>query len=387
MIYFDFEKKCYGCRNCENICPVKAITMIENKEGFLMPHVDENKCIKCGLCEKKCPYINCQKKQKVLDKAWYSCYDNDEEKRMHSTSGGIFPVLAQYVIENDGYVCGCVWDEKMKPVHVISNSLEYIEKMRGSKYMQSDLLDIARCVEEKLKGSTVLFSGTPCQVAAIKQYINNNENLITCSIICEGAGPYKVWEKYKEYLEKKYKTKMIKALFRKKEIGWDSPIAQYTFENGRVRKTLSYGYDLYVRGFLEGLFYRNSCNACQYKDDGHNSDIIIGDLWGANREEIKKSNNQGISLVIVNSHKGEKVFNEINKKMSTNIIEDKSFYASNNKMLMKPIEKNKNRDLFFNEIDSMDIKDNIYRNLNSNNIKAMVKEILYKTKIYTFIKK
>lgn len=386
MIDFNFNENCYGCKNCENICPKKAIKITENEEGFLLPKIDKEKCVNCGLCDQKCPYTNFKEYTKLEKNIWYSCYLKDINERIKSTSGGIFPVLAKYFLENSGLVCGCIWDEDMKPIHILTSKKEQVEKMRGSKYLQSDLKEVAKQIKEQVNDKIILFTGTPCQIAAIKLYVGEHKNLYTCGLICEGAGPYKVWKKYVNVLEKKYKSKMINASFRNKEIGWDSPVARYDFDNGKNKKTLSYSFDKYVKGFLQGLYYRNSCNNCQYKGDGHNSDIIIGDLWGASHKLLKDTQYKGVSAIILNSDKGKKLFDIVKEDFAFEPI-DSNKVINHNKFLMKPINKNKNRNQFFNQIDKISIIKNIEKNTYGNNFKRLMKELLYKVKIFKLVKR
>lgn len=385
MIDFDFENNCYGCKNCENICPTGAIKLVENEEGFFMPAINKNICINCGACEKKCPYINYKENNDIKKNTWYSCYLKDIKDRENSTSGGIFPAMSKYILENNGLICGCVWDDNMKPTHILTNDINDVNRMRGSKYLQSDMIDVIKKIKEQINDKLILFTGTPCQVAAVKLYIGDNPNLYTCGLICEGVPSYKVWEKYVKKLEKKYKAKMVEASFRNKEIGWDSPIARYKFSNGKIRKTLSFTYDRYVMGFLQGLYYRNSCSNCQYKGNGHNSDILIGDLWGANSEQLKETNYKGISAVILNSEKGQNLFKKIEKDFEYKEIVAEEV-IKHNKLLMFPIEKNTNRDKFFKELDNMDIVKNIDKNIKISKVKSIGKEFLYKTKIFRTIK-
>ena len=390
MIDFNFEKNCYGCRNCENICPTKAIRIEENKEGFLMPVIDEEKCIKCGMCNKKCPFLNLEvNKEKIRLNKWYSCYMKDEEKRKESSSGGIFPILAECIIEKGGYVCGCVWNDKLEAVHVVTNKPEEVNKMKGSKYVQSDLNETVVKIKSILnEGKIVLFTGTPCQVAAVKSYLVEEQNLYTMAVICEGVASPKVWRKYKEYIEEKNHSKLKDVKFRSKDIGWEPPVMKQIFENGKIKSQLTYSTNIYGKGYLQGLYYRKSCNNCQYKYDNYNADIVVGDFWGADKELLKETNNNGISAILINTLKGEKIFNEINNKVTKKLIDIESV-VKNNKMVIKSNKKHKNRDNFFRNIDDLNIEININKNINMSKqkqLKNAIKEIAYKTKTYDLIK-
>lgn len=390
MISFDFEKNCYGCRNCENICPTKAIKMEKNNEGFLIPIINEKKCIKCNLCNRKCPFLNIKKinKDMKLNK-WYSCYMKDEKKRQESSSGGIFPLLADLFVQNNGYVCGCIWNNKIEAVHVITNQKDDINKMKGSKYVQSDLNNIVEEIKDLLhEEKKILFTGTPCQVAAIKNYFSNQKNLYTMAVICEGVSSPKVWEKYKNYEEKVNNSKIKDVKFRCKDIGWEPPIMKIFFESGKVKSQLTYSSNIFGQGFLQGLFFRNSCNNCQYKLENYNADIIVGDLWGVSKDLLKATNNKGISAVYINSVKGMEMFKQINEKIEFQLIDSEKVIKAN-KMITNSILKHKRRTRFFEYTEKLNVKTNIKKNLdikNTKKIKNFIKEIAYKTKTYNLIK-
>lgn len=390
MINFDFEKNCYGCRNCENICPTKAIKMKENNEGFLIPVIEKEKCINCGLCNKKCPFLNIKEDNtNVQLRMWYSCYMKDEKKRQESSSGGIFPLLADWILQSDGYVCGCIWNNEIEAVHVVSNKKEDIDRMKGSKYVQSNLENIVEELKALLKDERkVLFTGTPCQVAAIKNYFLDEPNLYTMAVICEGVASPKVWREYKNYIEKKNNSKIENVKFRCKDIGWEPPIMKIFFENGKVKSQLTFSANIFGQGFLQGLFYRNSCNNCQYKLENYNADIIVGDLWGASNELLKLTNNKGISAVFVNTLKGKELFGKIKENMVFELI-DFQRVIKENKMIIESRKKHKNREKFFDNINDVDIKTNIKKNLKlkkHKQFKNSIKEIAYKTKTYNFIR-
>ena len=389
VINFNFENNCYGCRNCENICPQKAIKMVENQEGFLIPKIDYEKCVDCGLCAQKCPYLQVNKNQSLQEKKWYACYLIDEEKRKQSASGGIFAALADLLIKNDGYVCGCIWNENLEAVHIITNKPEEIEKMKGSKYVQSNLKDCAPTIQKMLLHHKVLFTGTPCQVAAIKKYVGNNENLYTMSVICKGVPSPKVWKKYVQNLEKNNKSKLLNVQFKNKEIGWEPPVMKQFFENGKITSKLSFSTDLYGIGFLQGLFYRNSCSNCQYKLAGYNADIVVGDFWGASKSIVQETNNKGVSAVLVNSKKGQELFSQIASQIKFYSMNEEDIIREN-QMIIKSVTIHPNRNKFYENIDRIDINQNIRDNIIlpvNKKLKNVIKELAYKTKTYDFIRK
>ena len=189
---------CTGCGMCSEICKVGAIQMMQNEEGFLSPIIDDNKCVDCGLCKENCPQNQNSELKKC--KLVYAAISKDESSLMKSSSGGAFFAFAKEVIEKGGVVCGCVFDSAIKATHVFAENLEELEKMRGSKYVQSDMGNVYNHLKELLEaGRKVLFSGTPCQVAGVYQFLGRDyENLITIDLICHGVSSPKALSQYND---------------------------------------------------------------------------------------------------------------------------------------------------------------------------------------------
>ena len=350
MLNFDMNEYCYGCGTCKYVCPKQAIKMINNEDGFIIPKIDESRCIKCGLCEKKCIYLNKVISNSKTDITASSCYMmyflND--KILESASGGIFYGIAVKAIELGYEVCGCIWDEKQRAIHVVTNDMKTLAKMQGSKYVQSDLQNCYIEIKRKLsQGKKVLFSGTPCQIAGLHSLLGFNENLVTLGLICEGTPSPMVFEKWKKYLEKKYGSNIISVKLRKKgRYGWKSPSTEYKFQNGRKIEQLAFHMDIYMYNFICGLFMRNSCFNCEYKGNGITEDIVVGDCWCADTTDIVANENRGISAAIIRTDKGEK-FMEIVKQdfMIKSISVDE--VVVKNEPLLRPIKRNPNRNDFF----------------------------------------
>lgn len=378
MIQFDFDKYCYGCGNCANVCPTDAITMVENSEGFLMPQVDESKCIHCGKCDRSCVYLNPLDTPDNMGNACYAvCGYQDEKTLRKSSSGGVFPALAYQMLDEGGYVCGCIWNEDMEAVHIVSNDRKDIEKMLHSKYVQSDMGHCYKQVNTLLKeGKKVLFSGTPCQIAAVLKYTGNPDNLITCDLICKGVPSPGVWRKYKAYLEKEQGSKLKSIVLRSKDkYGWTGPVTKYEFEDGSKKEVLFFQLNHYIVGFLDGLYMRNSCYHCQYKDTNHQADIILGDFWGINRDVFRKSKNLGVSAVIARTAKGKQLFESIKDQF----IVDEISYAEmteKNPSMTASTPKNDKRTAFFENWNEVPVKENISRYTPMNTWK---KKIIYWT--------
>ncbi len=307
MMDFNFDEKCYGCGACSDVCPRNAISMVINEEGFSIPKVDLSKCVECGVCEKKCPALVSKQSEQTLDESvCMAAFRTDKEKRMGSASGGVAAIISEHFIKNKGVVVGCAWDEDLIAKHIVVEDEHDLEKLKSSKYVQSDMHLVYASVRKHLKsGKKCVFIGTPCQVAAIKNVFGDQENLYTIGLICGGVASPKVWSAFKTELENKYSSKMVAANFRSKgRYGWNTPVARYEFENGKKSEKLSFQLDNYVLQYLYGVFKRKVCFQCGYKGDMINADLILGDYWGS-PEFRELSENLGVSALICKSPKGE----------------------------------------------------------------------------------
>ena len=202
MIIINKREDCCGCSACQQVCPQECITMIPDKEGFYYPHIDLDKCINCHLCEKVCPIINQGTERNPLEV--YAAYNKNEDVRAKSSSGGIFSLIAEKVIQNKGVVFGVKFDSDLNVTFGYTDTIEGIGQFRGSKYIQAHLGDTYKIAAKFLKdGRLVLFSGTPCQVAGLKGFLNKDHpNLLTLDIICEGVPSQKIWKRYSVLLYK-----------------------------------------------------------------------------------------------------------------------------------------------------------------------------------------
>lgn len=387
MINFDFKKNCYGCELCKNICPKGAIEMKENEDGFLNPVIDMKKCIHCGLCEKKCLYLNEEPVKKISrDDNTFAVQIKDKESLKKSSSGGFFYEIATNFINNGGYVAGCIWNKEMMPMHILSNKLDDIKQMQGSKYVQSNLSNVFKEIKEIVNDNKVMFVGTPCQVKAIKSFINN-DNLVTISLICEGVPSRKVWKLYKDSLEKSQKSELVKVNFRNKDnCGWKMPDSVYVFGNSKEIKKLSFNLDNYVSSFIEGLIMNEKCYDCKFKGNNNLGDIIIGDFWKVPDNFFGNQTKNGVSAIIIKTKKGEKLLNSIQnidiKKVNMDLV------INGNPNLENSIGKPKEREAFFEQIDKMEINENLKKN-NKKLIsyKKKILKVLFNLKIIKYLKK
>lgn len=344
-------KICNGCHTCYSVCPKQAIKMFFNSEGFLYPQIDEGLCIKCGLCEKLCPVINPQKKDDEETLA-YAVINNNEKIRLESSSGGVFTALAENVISQGGIVFGAKFNSDFNVIHGYTDSVEGLADFRGSKYVQSTIGDSYKdCKRFLEEGRNVLFSGTPCQIAGLKSFLNKEyENLLLVDIICHGVPSPLLWSEYKKYHEKKSASQIVKIAFRRKNDGWKQYSLAVTFGNAsEYCQTLRQ--DAYLKLFLKDVCLRESCYNCKYKTEKRISDITIADFWGVQNEYPELDDDKGTSFVITHSDKGKF---SIEKMVDCTIkaipIENGVKY---NPSYVRSVLKSRKRSSFFKELNML----------------------------------
>lgn len=351
MINLKNKTECCGCHACFNACPTGAIKMQEDEKGFKYPVIDKEKCINCGLCEKVCPIKNNTKVDN--NPIAYACFNKNEDIRKNSSSGGVFTLLASAIINQGGIVFGTDFDEYFNVKHIKVDKTEDLNRLRGSKYVQSDIGETYKQTKEALsKGIKVLFTGTPCQIEGLKSYLQKDyENLYTQDIICHGVPSRKVWNKYRDYRKKKDKEVPIYVSFRNKDNGWMHYNTFFKYKNKSYKKAASM--DLYMNAFLQNLSLRDSCFACHFKKNNRVSDITLGDLWGVNNILPEMNDDKGTSLVVINTEKGKKIFDEISKDIEYKEINLDDAIKYNHAMI-KSVPENLNRDKFFKDLEKDD---------------------------------
>lgn len=309
------RNKCTGCGMCTNICPKNAIKMERDECGFYYPKINEERCITCTMCRKKCP-ANAEGNKESSITSVYACWNKNKKIRKKSTSGGVFTLLAQNVIKAGGAVVGVRWDESFQPIHTIVENEQDIELLRGSKYVQSKTEDIYNKVKVLLDARRqVLFSGTPCQNAALRSFLGKDyDKLICIDLICHGVPPYDL---FKRYLAERAKGREIKNIvLRNKNPYWDYSEVKIEFsDNSKYEKdTID---DSYFTLFNFGYSLRSSCHDCQYTNLARWGDLTLADFWGYKPTTGKMLDyNKGISLVFTNTKKGENIFNSIKEKLN-----------------------------------------------------------------------
>ncbi|WP_270534759.1 Coenzyme F420 hydrogenase/dehydrogenase, beta subunit C-terminal domain [Parabacteroides johnsonii] len=329
MINIIEKKDCCGCSACVSICPKHCITMLLDNEGFLYPQVDKGSCIDCELCEKVCLVLNQGEERKPLQV--YAVNNPNEEIRMKSSSGGVFTLLAETIIQEGGVVFGARFNDDWEVIHDYTETKEGLAAFRGSKYVQSRIGESYCQVERFLKeGRKVLFTGTPCQIAGLNLFLRKEyDNLLTVDFICHGVPSPGVWKNYLEELialkgnrknsvlshSKPIILNSIRDIsrieFRNKRLGWKKFSFALTLSvpdghgtKNTVLLSEPYNENIFMKGFLADLYLRPSCYACPAKCLKSGSDITIGDYWGIQNVMPEIDDDKGICCLMVNTDKG-----------------------------------------------------------------------------------
>lgn len=351
MINVTDPSKCCGCSACAAICPHDAIVMKGDVLGFPYPHVDESRCVDCGLCDKVCSFVPDLSSRKPVSEDLKvevnAVRHSDPEVVAASQSGGAFTALSDLILKDGGVIYGAAFDENHMVRHIRATSEGERAALRGSKYVQSDLNGIFREVKEDLKaGRKVMFVGTPCQVSGLKSYIPESltENLVLVDFICHGVPSPAVWKDYVGYISQK--ENLLKADFRDKgEGGWKVHKESFIYENGkkRIRET-------YRILFYKNIMLRHSCAVCPYDVSSHKSDITLADFWGVDEAAPEMDGNAGTSMVICNTVKGQEIFDKVSEEVQTlPAVLDYSFMSRRNPNLVRPARIDKDRMRFEEE--------------------------------------
>jgi coenzyme F420-reducing hydrogenase beta subunit len=304
------KEDCCGCEACVQICPVNAIRLGKDNEGFLYPRIDKERCLNCGLCEKLCPVLNPGNERKPL--YVYAAKNKNEEIRYKSSSGGIFTMVAEHIIRSGGVVFGARFNAAWEVIHDYTDTCEGLEAFRGSKYVQSNVGNTYKQAKLFLDaGRKVLFSGTPCQIAGLKTFLKQEyDNLLTIDVVCHGVPSAEVWEMYLN--EMKDNQNIINVNFRNKAEGWKNYVLSIDRKNDE-QQLMAVRENTFMNGFLQNLYLRPSCYACPLKPLKSVSDITIGDYWGVQNILPEFDDNKGVSLVMINTLKGKTIYDKLEK--------------------------------------------------------------------------
>ena len=366
------KEKCCGCLACADICPKKAISIVSDK-GFKYPAVDEALCIDCKKCEKVCPVISKAENKDYDDfeTVVWAAWNASEEKRKDSTSGGMFVEIAEKFIENKGYVCGCEFRGDFKSCrHVLISKDEDIRRVTHSKYFQSDLDGVYADILGILKaGNKVLFCGTPCQAAALYNFVGEKwrKDLTIVDLFCKGVPSQVVHEKYLNLLEQKAHSKIVYYRSKSKAKDWGKFFTEVKYENGAIKRIRSPLDNLFV---TQALDVRPGCALCRYKGLDRVSDLTIGDYWGIAGID-KATVSKGVSALVVNTAKGQELVGLLGdsiEKEQRSIFDVSNF---KNPGFSQQIKLGKKYDAFYNDLENQPIEKVIKKYAMNNSLPAI----------------
>ena len=413
MINIQHKQDCCGCLSCVQRCPKQCISIYEDEEGFLYPKVDNSICIDCGLCEQVCPVLNQAEERKPIEV--FAAKNTNEEIRKESSSGGIFTLLAEQTIDYGGVVFGVKWNEHFEAVHAYTETKEGLADFRGSKYVQSQTGDTFKQTEQFLKqGRQVLYSGTPCQIAALKLYLKKEyDNLLTVDIICHGTPSPGVFRWYlseelqmtaarqnnkklelsnpstitsiakADILAKEQGFKIKDIRFRDKQFGWKKYSFVLTLEslssiqNKEISISSPINENTFLRGFLRDIYLRPSCYACPSKSGKSRSDITLADYWGIQSIMPELDDDRGVSAITINSTKGQNALHSTDAELYTAPYED---LCAKNPSLLHSCKIPEKRETFFKFT-----KKNFFNHINRLLKVSLIQRI--KWRLYTYIGK
>ena len=346
------ENECSGCTACECACPVQAINMVENSEGFLFPKINYDICTKCHICEKICPFESPRYTNNLTPNV-FAAYNKKNAERQKSSSGGLFYIIAEYVISQNGIVYGSIMDSDLQVFHHKATTIADLSALRGSKYVQSNLKQSFKEIKQYLlQDIFVYFTGTPCQVAGLKAYLRKDySNLITSDLICHGVPSQKIFNQYIDCLSKKYDSKIIEYHFRDNKKWNGCEIFSYRTKNDIIKKVVNPGYfsSPYLYSFMYSLILRESCYECKYSCLPRQSDITLADFWGAQVFFKNIDRSKGVSLVLINTEKGLNIWNKIKNNVKY-YISDLESAGKYNHNLINQTKRPKLRNSIFSEL-------------------------------------
>lgn len=342
---------CTGCSACMNACAHTAITMQKDKEGFLLPVIDEAKCVDCNLCAQKCPVIN-NPSFKEISKKIYAAYNLDHKQHQKSASGGIFSAFANYYYSlNNGIVCASCFDSNLHLGFILSSNKEDLKKLRGSKYVQSEISFTYKEIRKQLnEGKEVFFLGTPCQVAGLRGYLGKDyDNLFSIDLVCHGVPSPELFKAYLDKIGVNTKEEYDNYYFRSQQ---DSVFFMSSYQKkGEFPIKVPVAKHSYISAYLKGWIHRESCYNCPFTGQHRQGDVTIGDFWGILYGTVPFGRNRkhGVSMIMTNTIKGEHLFAKIKDRL---YIEEKTYEEAliENHNVVRPDQRPKERDFIYDEL-------------------------------------
>ena len=347
---------CSGCGACSCACPKQCISMQTDHEGFLYPIIDHSVCVSCGRCEHVCPVLN--QPAVSAETSSYAVISNYEQVRAKSSSGGVFSLLADYVLAKGGKVYGAAYNESFAVEHICIDSPDQIPRLQGAKYSQSHAFEHFNKIKGELEeGTYVLFVGTPCQAAALRSYLGKDyETLILTDMICHGVPSPMIWKRYLDARVKKDAPgSSIKNInLRDKSSGWSkySYSVEIDYSDGN-KYLVRQGDDLYLQGFVRNLYLRPSCAECSFKGYQRCTDFTLADCWGIWDISPEMDDNKGTSLLMVHSSKGRMIWETLSEQARFQELSEEDSIRQNGSAVNSSAP-HPERDSFFKEAESND---------------------------------
>lgn len=396
MICIERKEECCGCTACYNVCPVGCIKMTPDEEGFVYPAVDKKKCIGCEKCQAVCPMLakeeveNKEIENKEIES--YVLRTKNKDVLMNSTSGGFVTPLMKWVLEKNGIICAASYDEDYNVVHVfIDSDNEELDKIKGSKYVQSQLNDSFKKIKDYLKnGKFVCFIGTTCQVKGLKEYLGMEyEGLLSVDLVCHGTPSPKLWRKYLDYQTEKHQSQIKSISFRNKTYGYHSGTMKMEFENGNTY----YGsarVDYMLKSFFKEISSRPSCYKCKFKQLERCSDFTIYDCWHAS-DLVKqlKDDDCGYTNLMVQSDVGRKVLEKVRDRYEIYKVDTEQAVSLDGIMVRKSAIPHPKRNEYYKDIDNEDLRSHIQKFIpvsKKDLLLERIKGFLYKTGLLRALK-
>jgi len=347
------KEDCCGCSACYSVCAMQAITMKPDEEGFFYPKIDQIHCVDCGRCTEICPVTHKDNYKKSGTPHFYVARHKSQEVLWQSTSGGAFTAISDAILRQDGVIYGADYDEGFHVLHQRAKTPEQRDRMRISKYVQSDMGDTYAHINADLQeGLIVLFTGTPCQAAGLRGFMGNSplmDRLYICDLICHSIPSPLIWEEYKQLLERENCGKLVSVQFRSKRDGWSRANSNKGFlfitdKSPEIREDDRF-YQLF---FKVGAITRPSCSQCRFTDIHRVSDLTIADYFGIEKYSPEWFDPLGVSLILVNSPKGADLFDQCRQEL---LVEERPKEESLNeqKRLREPTQIPENRSLFWED--------------------------------------
>ena len=391
MIQVSDKAKCCGCTACASSCPKNCITMQYDEEGFLYPVVHKDLCVNCGICDQVCPFGHLNDRVSTNSSTYMAFQNSNQNVRMDSTAGGAFSLIAEYIINNGGIVYAVGYNAEMTVCHEKCDSIRGLNKLRGSKYVQSDLRNIFVDIKSNIVERLVLFVGTPCQVHGLKAFIGDNKNLYTIDLLCLGVSSPRLFAEWIDYLNDKYHSQVRHVSFRDKHYGYATPNVRVFFENG---KSMDQKYDTRVHANLFFRHYnvRPSCYECQFREVPRVSDFTIGDFNEIGSINKKMDDDKGTTKVWIHTGHGKELFRALEASAVYYILDESSSnIIGGPKKQIKIPDKREN---FFTDASKMSYSDLISkwqpRNLKgelAGVLRPLINMLPFKTKIFQYLRK